>query len=102
VETFQRTITTATFRIAAGVDLSSSNSMTKPTKQNAIAPEFVSKITKAFLDVLYAVLDGLVHLAQNGSPVLRSGKTFSDNLIVTGTNPLELLDLTDRVCIRCF
>jgi exocyst complex component 2 len=71
---------------------------TKPTKQHVIAPLFISKITKAFLDVLYAFLDGLVQLASEDSPVV-SGKrvVITDSATMTGTNPIELLDLTDTV-----
>ncbi|EEB87942.1 hypothetical protein MPER_14491, partial [Moniliophthora perniciosa FA553] len=68
MELFQRHVTTAAFKLAGGVDLSSS-SLTKPLKQNPIPSAFVSKITKAFLDVLYAFLDGLVHLASEEFPI---------------------------------
>lgn len=68
MELFQRHITTAAFKIAGGVDLSSNMSLAKPAKQNPIAAAFVQKITKAFLDALYAFLDGLVHLASDESP----------------------------------
>lgn len=99
METFQRHVTTAAFKIAGGVDLSSNTSATKPTKQNAIAPAFISKITKAFLDALYAFLDGLVRLAEKGTPVVHPahGLAVNESATVTGTNPLELLDLTDGV-----
>jgi exocyst complex component 2 len=98
MELFQRQITTAAFKIAGGIDLSSSMSSTKPTKQNAVAPLFSSKITKAFLDVLYAFLDGLVFLASEESPVATGKRAVvADSAIITGTNPLDLLDLTDTV-----
>ena len=102
MELFQRQITTAAFKIAGGIDLSSNMSSTKPTKQNAIAPLFISKITKTFLDVLYAFLDGLVHLASEESPIV-SGKrpVITDSASITGTNPLELLDLADAVSPHC-
>jgi exocyst complex component 2 len=98
MELFQRHITTSAFKIAGGIDLSSNMTSTKPTKQNVVAPLFISKITKAFLDVLYAFLDGLVHLASEESPVV-SGKraAITDSATMTGTNPIELLDLTDTV-----
>lgn len=98
METFQRQITTAAFKIAGGVDLSSNASVSKPVKQNPVPPAFISKITKAFLDVIYAFLDGLVHLASDGTPEVsekRPGNT--DSSTITGTNPLELLDLSDAV-----
>ena len=77
IESFQRMITTAAFTIAGGVDLSNAlppNS--KPVKQYPVAPTFVTKITKAFLDALYAYLDGLVHLASDESPVV-TGKRLA-------------------------
>jgi exocyst complex component 2 len=97
MELFQRQITTAAFKIAGGVDLSSNMSSAKPTKQNIVAPLFITKITKAFLDVLYAFLDGLVHLASEESLVVSSKNAVADSATITGTNPLELLDLTDTV-----
>lgn len=98
MELFQRHITTAAFKIAGGVDLSSSMSSTKPIKQNSVSPAFISKITKAFLDVLYAFLDGLVNLASEDSPVVVGKRpALADSATVTGTNPLELLDLSDAV-----
>ena len=101
MELFQKQITTAAFKVAGGIDLSSNMTSTKPTKQNVIAPLFISKITKAFLDVLYAFLDGLVHLASEESPVVTGKRhVITDSATVTGTNPLELLDLTDAVSGR--
>lgn len=98
VELFQRQITTAAFKIAGGIDLSSNMTMSKQIKQNPIAPAFVAKITKAFLDVLYAFLDGLVHLASEESPIVTGTRLIiPDSATITGTNLLELLDLTDTV-----
>lgn len=98
MEVFQRQITTAAFKIAGGVDLSANPSAGKLIKQNPIPSVFISKITKAFLDVLYAFLDGLAHLASDDSPVVsRKRQAMGDSATVTGTNPLELLDLTDAV-----
>ena len=98
MEVFQRHVTTAAFKIAGGIDLSSNTSSTKATKQNAIGPLFTAKITKAFLDVLYAFLDGLVHLASEESPVANGKRpVVADSATITGANPLELLDLTDTV-----
>jgi exocyst complex component 2 len=99
MELFQRHITTSAFKIAGGIDLSSNMTAVKPIKQHPVAPLFISKITKAFLDVLYAFLDGLVQLASEESPVV-SGKrvAIADSATMTGTtNPIELLDLTDTV-----
>ncbi|KAF7972154.1 hypothetical protein HWV62_18804 [Athelia sp. TMB] len=93
IQAFQRHLTTAAFKIAGGVDLSSNSVAPKTTKQNTIATVFVSKITRSFLDALYAFLDGMVHLASDDSSLLASGR--SDAATITGTNPLELLDLND-------
>jgi Exocyst complex component Sec5 len=64
MHTFHKHNSTAAYKIAGGVDPTTSSS-TKPTKQKAIGPEYASKISKAFLDALYAFLDGLVHLASD-------------------------------------
>ncbi|KAK7439305.1 Exocyst complex component S5 [Stygiomarasmius scandens] len=91
MEVFQRHITTAAFKLAGGVDLSSS-SLTKPVKQNPIPPSFVSKITKAFLDVLYTFLEGLARLASDEWP----GKSSAvPSTPTTATTPVELLDYSD-------
>ena len=96
MEVFQRQITTAAFKIAGGVDLTGNPSAGKLIKQNPVPSIFISKITKAFLDVLYAFLDGLAHLASDDSPVGKRQVT-GDSVTVAGTNPLDLLDLTDAV-----
>ena len=62
----------------------------------------MTKITKAFLDALYAFLDGLVNLASEESPTqtqsmeLRSlvGPSGSG---APGSNPLELIKVDDPV-----
>ncbi|KAL4267857.1 Exocyst complex component SEC5 [Pleurotus pulmonarius] len=97
LEVFQRHITTAAFKIAGGVDLTPSPSLTKPQKQSQIPQAFVSKITKAFLDVLYAFLDGLVLLASDESPIV-TGKMLPSEAAAmssTGTNPSEVSNVTD-------
>ncbi|KAH9897042.1 exocyst complex component Sec5-domain-containing protein [Cubamyces lactineus] len=98
IRTFQKQITTCAFKIAGGVDLSSSgSSSSRPTKQNPIPTEFVAKITKAFLDSLYAFLDGMVHLASDESPTTNKNKfvpPVSMN-VVPGTNPLELVKVEE-------
>ncbi|KDQ60180.1 hypothetical protein JAAARDRAFT_205190 [Jaapia argillacea MUCL 33604] len=94
MQLFQRQITTAAFKISGGVDLSTSLSSSKPTKQYPIPAEFMSKITKAFLDSLYAFLDGLVHLASDESPTVAGEGPMAANAgPSTSTNSLELLDL---------
>ncbi|KAJ7770499.1 exocyst complex component sec5 [Mycena metata] len=95
MEVFQRQVTTAAFKLAGGVDLSTAN-ISKSVKQNPIPSAFVSKITKAFLDALYAFLDGLVHLASEESPVM-TGKMPRTEAAggPGGPNALELLDMRD-------
>ncbi|KAF8907521.1 exocyst complex component Sec5-domain-containing protein [Mucidula mucida] len=93
MEAFQRQVTTAAYKLAGGVDLSTA-SLTKPTRQNPITSAFVSKITKTFMDALYAFLDGMLRLASDESPIALGKKPF---VVVESdaTNPLDLLDLTD-------
>ncbi|OBZ78171.1 Exocyst complex component 2 [Grifola frondosa] len=96
MRTFQKHVTTCAFKIAGGVDLtsSSSTSSTRLTKQNAIATEFVAKITKAFLDTVYAFLDGLVHLASDESPTATEANVVpADGATLAGMNPLELVKI---------
>ncbi|KAJ7275010.1 exocyst complex component sec5 [Mycena rebaudengoi] len=97
MELFQRHVTTAAFKLAGGVDLSpSSASISKTVRQNPIPSAFVSKITKAFLDALYAFLDGLVHLASEESPIVTGKMPVTEAAGGPGgPNPLELLDLLD-------
>ncbi|KAG8685871.1 hypothetical protein FRC09_014486, partial [Ceratobasidium sp. 395] len=57
---FQKHNTTAAFKIAGGADLGASRS---DSKQRPVPSVFTTKISKTFLDALYAFLDGLGHLA---------------------------------------
>ena len=61
VQKFQTYATTSAYKIAGGIDVSDSRA---PTKQLPIGREFSSKIQKAFLDSLYALLDGLELLSR--------------------------------------
>jgi exocyst complex component 2 len=98
IQGFQRHITTAAFKIAGGVDLSGALSASRPLKQYPVEAAFQSKIVKSFLDALYAMLDGLVHLASKDSPIARGKRPArADAGTVSGTNRLELLDLTSEV-----
>jgi exocyst complex component 2 len=99
IQLFQRQITTDAFKIAGGLDMSSSTNPSKPIKQYQITSDFITKIIKAFLDSLYAFLDGLVLLASEESPI-SVGKQFTipDVSTVAGTNPLDLLDISETVC----
>ena len=63
-------------------------------KRRTLAPEFSGKIVKAFLDSLYAFLDGLVHLASDESPTAEARANVSP---APGTNPLELVDMRNAV-----
>ncbi|PIL27676.1 hypothetical protein GSI_10828 [Ganoderma sinense ZZ0214-1] len=94
---FQKQVTTSAFKIAGGVDLSTAASSSRQTKQNPVASEFVTKIMKAFLDSLYAFLDGLVHLASDELPtsiVARTHLPLQTNS-APGSNPLELVKIED-------
>ncbi|KAH7915050.1 exocyst complex component Sec5-domain-containing protein [Hygrophoropsis aurantiaca] len=95
MELFQRHVTTSAFKIAGGIDLSANSTALKTIKQNTIPPAFMRKITRTFLDALYAFLDGLVHLASDESPIATGKKPISVHAAITGSNPLELLDLSD-------
>ncbi|KAJ4468807.1 exocyst complex component sec5 [Lentinula aciculospora] len=97
MELFQRHITTAAYRIAGGVDTSSL--ISKGIRQNPIPAAFVSKITKAFMDVLYAFLEGLVKLVEDereGAANVKGVLSVATTSTSTATNTLELLDLSDR------
>ena len=61
-------MTTVTYKIAAGANLPAPSS--KASKQSPIPQVFASNITRAFLDVIYAFLDGLVLLTSSEPPVL--------------------------------
>lgn len=100
IQTFQRHLTTAAFKLAGGVDLPSASNPHRPLKQHVISQEFLSNVTKAFLETVYAFLDGLVHLASEESTI-SNGNQFPvvDVGPTTGSNPLELLDLTDTASI---
>jgi exocyst complex component 2 len=100
IELFQRQLTTAAFRLAGGVEVSSSSSLVKSSKQHPIPQTFVSKIVKAFMDSLYALLDGLVLLASDASPIVTGKRLITDTSLSMGPNSLELLDLTDNVCVH--
>lgn len=98
IRIFQRQMTTGAFKIAGGVDLSGYSAPTsRLAKQNSISSMFVSKITKAFLDTLYAFLDGLVHLASDESPETDTWQPKTDITGLTATNSLELLDIHNAV-----
>jgi len=75
IELYQRHMTTAAFKLAGGIDATSSISTTKPSKRGPVAPVLVAKITKAFLDSIYAILDGMVLLVSNEPPLAKRQRT---------------------------
>ena len=86
------------FKLAGGVDLPSASNPHKPLKRHVISQEVLLNITKAFLETIYAFLDGLVHLASEESPVSHGHQAVVVDMGITpGQNPLELLDLTETV-----
>ena len=64
VHVFQKHNATAAYKIAGGVDPTAVYSA-MPQSRRPLGPEFASNISKAFLDALYAFLDGLVHLVSD-------------------------------------
>jgi hypothetical protein len=105
------------FKIAGGLEV---DSRSGTVRQNQISREYKSKITKTFLDALYAFLDGLVHLAsEEGAPLAcipspantrfdpkgtRVGPIFPSP-IVLGTSDnaeadVEAIDIRDNVSAR--
>jgi len=103
-ELFQRHMTTAAYRIAAGADLPSTS--LKSSKQPAVPQVFTSKITKTFLDAIYAFLDGLVLLASEESPLLKQcPSNLGVGALEEGAAEMtlqELLDLKDGVSVVGF
>ncbi|KAG1844491.1 exocyst complex component Sec5-domain-containing protein [Suillus subluteus] len=68
LESFMRHLATSAFKIAGGVSTDSGSGVLRVTQQNIVPPAFISKITKAFLDAIYAVLDGFVVLVAEEAP----------------------------------
>ena len=98
IQLFQRHLTVGAFKLAIGTDLSSGMmNSSRAAKQASVPTIFRTKITKAFVDSLYAFLDGLVHLASDESPPLAALKASTDGAGAAGTNPLELLDIQNPV-----
>lgn len=82
------------------MDLPSALNPHKVLKQHNIGQEPLSKITKAFLETVYAFLDGLVHLASEESTASHGHQAaVIDAGVAPGSNPLELLDLTETVSV---
>ncbi|KAG2750394.1 hypothetical protein P692DRAFT_20776441 [Suillus brevipes Sb2] len=68
LESFMRHLATSAFKIAGGVSTDSGSGVLRVTQQNTVPPAFTSKITRAFLDAIYAVLDGFVVLVAEEAP----------------------------------
>ncbi|KDN40191.1 hypothetical protein RSAG8_08254, partial [Rhizoctonia solani AG-8 WAC10335] len=85
---FQKHNTTAAFKIAGGADLGSNSS---DSKQRPVPAVFTSKISKTFLDSLYAFLDGLAHLA---SPEYNSAQSVR-NEARSKSSPVAPVDLAN-------
>jgi len=82
IETYQRHLTTITYKIAGGggddSSMSSSTSRSSARQQNSSYPVvvpmmLVTKVIKGFVDSLFAVLDGMMLLASVQSPVVTGG-----------------------------
>jgi exocyst complex component 2 len=72
----------------------------KTVKQKPVAGEFSNKITKTFLDAIYAFLDGLVHLSSDESPVAKGLQRQDAVADSTGASPL--FDLKKNVSTFTF
>ncbi|KAF8553802.1 hypothetical protein OG21DRAFT_1603880 [Imleria badia] len=89
LDVFQRQLTTAALKLAGGIELASTASSFRTIQQNLISPAFMTKITKAFLDAVYAFLDGLVHLTSPEWSMTAETSGSSQQL------PSKLFDLND-------
>ncbi|KAF8841998.1 hypothetical protein BDN67DRAFT_900284 [Paxillus ammoniavirescens] len=96
LEVFQRHLATSSFKIAGGIELSSSTSSFRTIQQNHIQPAFTRKITKAFLDAVYAFLDGLVHLT---TPDWSDTTETSSIGQSTPSRPFDLNDANTRLLL---
>ena len=67
VNFFQRHTIGSAFKIAGGTEPSSSTSRSK--KQNSVPTDFAQKVAKTFFDTLTLLLDGLLQLVNEDSPV---------------------------------
>jgi exocyst complex component 2 len=89
IYSYQKHITTVAYRFAGGL------LDAQAVKQKPIAGEFSNKITKTFLDALYAFLDGLVHLSSDESPVAKGLQKQA--ALADSTGALPLFDLKKNV-----
>lgn len=95
---FQKHTVTCAFKIAGGVEPSSSSRGQAPAPASAsrVPTDFAAKVTKTFFDCATALLDGLLQLANEESPVQLPEK-FTQNAEV-GYGVRATLDFTDPVC----
>ncbi|KAI9568121.1 exocyst complex component Sec5-domain-containing protein [Boletus coccyginus] len=96
LDVFQRHLTTSALKIAGGIELSSTSSSFRTIQQNQISPAFMAKITKAFLDAVYAFLDGLVHLT---SPEWSITTETSGPSQQSPSKPFDLNDVDTRLLL---
>lgn len=92
IHKFQKHNTTGAYKIATSAgttaDSNSGRSLKKP-----IASEFTSKITKGFLDCLYAILDGFIPLAMED---VEDGPKI-DDFAQAGGGAGKVIDVKDTV-----
>ncbi|KAI0284606.1 exocyst complex component Sec5-domain-containing protein [Russula aff. rugulosa BPL654] len=93
IQFFQRQLTTWALKFASGAEASSSSSR---LGRRPIPNEFLTKTTRAFLDATYAFMDGLVQLAEEGSPVADPDRIPSVDInTMEKLQAMTLLDTSD-------
>lgn len=98
IEMYQRHLTTAAFRLANGGDLNSSFVPSKPSRQkNVVTPALITKITKAFLDGICLMLDGMVLLASDDPYTAEGELLHCHNATIEDLNYLRIIDPKDSV-----
>jgi exocyst complex component 2 len=99
IQFFQRQLTTWALKFASGAEASSSSSR---LGRRPIPNEFLTKTTRAFLDATYAFMDGLVQLAEEGSPVADPDRIPSVDInTMEKLQAMTLLDTSDVVGFIC-
>lgn len=97
IHRFQKHNTTGAYKIAGGSGDVSTGGVRSVKK--VISPEMTQKIVKAFLDCLYAILDGLAPLAmEEPSPEIKMRHQLS--IPQSHALPVPALNLSDPVCTR--
>ena len=101
IQFFQRQVTTWAFKFASSAEASSSSSR---LGRRPIPNEYLTKITRAFLDAIYAFLDGLIYLAEEGSPVTGAEKIPTVDVGTTGSlqalGPLDTSDVVSHIRLQ--